>query len=253
MRRLFLRPAHGARPGSGRRAFRAAAPEGLPVSENHLTEAAPPGTAERPQRPSLPIVHPGSAAGSGRPLADKPAARRSVCRRREPSPPLHPKRGLPRRMRHWRKWPRSPLCTHMLREAVPVPASARRSAKRQRSAVRKMRYENIGHRCPSPLPSEKTARSAPRLCLLPSRTAPPSDRPASPARRFLQKATPACQISAFSAEQATAEQTPSAPTPRLSRAQKTPCCFLRRFLFAKRSPLPEPVSRKDDALRAYSA
>ncbi len=87
MRRLFLRPAHGARPGSGRRAFRAAAPEGLPVSENHLTEAAPGRRSRAPATALAPHRHPGSAAVSGRPFADKPAARRSVRRRRTPPPP----------------------------------------------------------------------------------------------------------------------------------------------------------------------
>ena len=136
MRRLFLRSAHGARPGSGRRAFRAAAPEGLPVSENHLTEAAPPGTAERPQRPSLPIVHPGSAAGSGRPLADKPAARRSVCRRREPSPPLHPKRG--------------PASTDAsLEEVAPLPSLHSHAQRgRTRSGLRTPFREKAALRCP---------------------------------------------------------------------------------------------------------
>ena len=73
------------------------------------------------------------------------------------------------------------LRTPMLREAVPVPASARRSAKRRLPAARRMEHEDTGHRCPSPLPSGKTARSAPRLCLPPPRTVPPSGRRLLPA------------------------------------------------------------------------
>ena len=148
MRRLFLRPAHGARPGSGRRAFRAAAPEGLPVSENHLTEAAPPGTAERPQRPSLPIVHPGSAAGlSARGPASTDASLEEVA----PLPSLHShaqrgrtRSGLrtPFREKAALRCPKDEVRKH--RASLPLSPAVR---------------EN-GTLCPTPLPSALANGSA---------------------------------------------------------------------------------------------
>lgn len=52
MRRLFFAPGARHAPQSGRRILRTAEPEGLPLSDNHLTERGPPGTVKSLKRPS---------------------------------------------------------------------------------------------------------------------------------------------------------------------------------------------------------
>lgn len=77
MRRLFLRPAHGTSLGSGLRILHAAEPEGLPLSENPLTERGPPGTVKSLKRPS-PDRPSMTHRGAGRHPAGNHEARRML-------------------------------------------------------------------------------------------------------------------------------------------------------------------------------
>lgn len=77
MRRLFFAPGTRHAPRSGRRFFRAAALEGLPLSENPLTEHGPPGAVKSLKRPS-PDRPPSVRRGAGRHPAGNHEARRTL-------------------------------------------------------------------------------------------------------------------------------------------------------------------------------